>query len=72
MAGKPVSIRQLKIEPNQANLIRRWPHVILVVCLVLFSLVSVKIPLTIFAFAGGALAIGVGFGTQNLLKNFII
>ncbi|MDD4018597.1 MAG: mechanosensitive ion channel [Kiritimatiellae bacterium] len=66
-----LSIRQLKIEPNQANLIRRWSHVILVVCLVLFSLVSVKIPLTIFAFAGGALAIGVGFGTQNLLKNFI-
>ena len=64
-------ISRLKIEPNQANLIRRWSHVILVALLVLFSLVSVKIPLTIFAFAGGALAIGVGFGTQNLLKNFI-
>jgi potassium efflux system protein len=31
----------------------------------------VKIPLTAFAFLGGALAIGVGFGTQNLLKNVI-
>jgi small-conductance mechanosensitive channel len=38
---------------------------------VLFSLVSVKIPLTVFAFAGGALAIGLGFGTQNVLKNFV-
>jgi len=66
-----LSIRHLKIEPNQANLIRRWSHVIFVVVLVIFSLVSVKIPLTIFAFAGGALAIGIGFGTQNLLKNFI-
>ena len=27
--------------------------------------------LTVFAFAGGALAIGLGFGMQNLLKNFV-
>jgi small-conductance mechanosensitive channel len=66
-----LSVSRLKIEPNQARLIRRWVMVVLVVGLVVFSLVSVKIPLTIFAFAGGALAIGVGFGTQNLLKNFI-
>jgi small-conductance mechanosensitive channel len=36
-----------------------------------FSLVSVKIPLTVFAFAGGALAIGLGFGMQTMLKNFV-
>ena len=41
------------------------------VCLILFSLISVKIPLTVFAFAGGALAIGLGFGMQNMLKNFV-
>jgi small-conductance mechanosensitive channel len=66
-----LAVRRLKIEGNQASLIRRWVMVVLVLGLVVFSLVSVKIPLTIFAFAGGALAIGVGFGTQNLLKNFI-
>jgi len=44
---------------------------VLLICLAVFSLMSVKIPLTVFAFAGGALAIGVGFGTQTLLKNFI-
>ena len=43
----------------------------LVLALVAFSLVFVKIPFTVFAFLGGALAIGLGFGTQNLLKNFI-
>ena len=64
-------IGKLRIEPNQASLIRRWTHVIFMVFVVIFSLVSVKIPLTVFAFAGGALAIGIGFGTQNLLKNFI-
>jgi small-conductance mechanosensitive channel len=31
----------------------------------------VKIPLTIFAFMGGAVAIGAGFGMQNLLKNLM-
>ncbi len=66
-----LAVRRLKVEQNQANLIRRWVRVVLVMGLVVFSLVSVKIPLTIFAFAGGALAIGLGFGMQNLLKNFI-
>jgi potassium-dependent mechanosensitive channel len=68
---EPIIIRRLKIEANQANLIRRWLRAFLVVCLVVFSLVSVKIPLTVFAFAGGALAIGLGFGMQTLLKNFV-
>ncbi len=68
---EPFIVKRLRIETNQANLIRRWLRAFLVVCLLLFSLVSVKIPLTVFAFAGGALAIGLGFGTQTLLKNFI-
>ena len=67
----PIIIRRFKIEPNQASLIRRWFRAFLIVCLILFSLTSVKIPLTVFAFAGGALAIGLGFGMQTLLKNFV-
>jgi potassium-dependent mechanosensitive channel len=69
--AEPIIIRRLKIEANQAKLIRRWFRVLMLVCLVMFSLISVKIPLTVFAFAGGALAIGLGFGTQTLLKNFV-
>ncbi len=38
---------------------------------VLFALRIVNIPLTAFAFLGGAVAIGVGFGAQNLINNFI-
>lgn len=68
---QPIFIKRFKIEANQANLIRRWVRVVLVFGLALFSLVSVKIPLTVFAFAGGALAIGLGFGLQTLLKNFV-
>jgi len=35
------------------------------------SLVTVNIPLAVFAFLGGALAIGLGFGAQHLINNFI-
>ncbi len=36
-----------------------------------FSLELIGVPLTVFAFFGGAMAIGVGFGSQNILNNFI-
>jgi small-conductance mechanosensitive channel len=68
---EPIIVRRLKMEANQAVLIRRWIRAAMIVGLVLFSLVSVKIPLTVFAFAGGALAIGLGFGMQTILKNFV-
>lgn len=35
------------------------------------AMASVRIPWAVFAFVGGALAIGVGFGAQNLINNFI-
>lgn len=37
----------------------------------IFSLRFVNIPLTVFTFFGGAIAIGVGIGAQNLLNNVI-
>ncbi len=36
----------------------------------IISLQFVRIPLTIFTLAGGALAIGIGFGSQTIVKNF--
>lgn len=38
---------------------------------VLFAMHIVNIPLTAFTFLGGAIAIGVGFGAQKLISNFI-
>ena len=35
------------------------------------TLEVINLPLTVFAFMGGAIAIGVGFGSQNVLNNFI-
>ncbi|MDC0935524.1 mechanosensitive ion channel [Pirellulales bacterium] len=37
----------------------------------LMALRNVQVPLTVFTFLGGAIAIGIGFGSQNLLNNFI-
>ena len=54
-----------------ARIARRWILFLEVLLLVILSMLVVKIPLTIFAFMGGALAIGAGFGMQNLLKNLI-
>jgi small-conductance mechanosensitive channel len=65
------AISRFHIDPNVANIIRQWALAVLFSILVVITLMSVKIPLTAFAFLGGALAIGVGFGTQNLLKNVI-
>jgi small-conductance mechanosensitive channel len=42
----------------------------MVVCCGFISLELVHIPLTVFTFLGGAIAIGVGFGSQNILNNF--
>lgn len=39
--------------------------------LIIYGLNWVRIPFTAFAFLGGTLAIGIGFGAQTLLKNFI-
>lgn len=41
------------------------------VLLIVFGLNTARIPLTALAFLGGALAIGFGFGTQTILKNFM-
>ena len=52
-------------------LFQKMLRVALIIGVVILALVTVRIPLTVFAFLGGAIAIGIGFGAQNLLNNFI-
>jgi small-conductance mechanosensitive channel len=59
------------IAEAQAKTLRNWAMIVVGVFLVLGTLAFLKIPLTVFAFFGGALAIGLGFGLQTLIKNFI-
>ncbi len=56
---------------TNAKMLRNWLMIVVGVFLAIGTLSFLKIPLTIFAFFGGALAIGVGFGMQTLIKNFI-
>ena len=66
-----VLVRRFGIEAQLAQVLRRWLVILLSIVLVVFVLNLARIPLTVFAFMGGALAIGVGFGTQTIIKNLI-
>jgi potassium efflux system protein len=59
------------VEPAPARTVRRWALALAGFMLIALTLNLARIPLTVFAFLGGALAIGVGFGTQTIIKNFI-
>lgn len=64
-------LKNSAIPQSTADMIGKWAFGTGLFLLVLYALNAVRIPLTAFAFLGGALAIGVGFGTQTILKNFI-
>jgi potassium-dependent mechanosensitive channel len=69
--GERVAVKRFGRQPAQARIVRRWVLVLALTILFFTVLAWVKIPLTIFAFLGGAVAIGLGFGTQTMLKNLI-
>ncbi len=64
-------VRRGIIGENQARTLKNWIMLLIAFLLALSTLSWLNIPLTIFAFLAGALAIGVGFGTQTIIKNFI-
>ena len=63
--------RRRGVDEGRARLMRRWALALLVAAAVLASLILAGIPLAAFAFIGGAVAIGIGFGMQALFKNLI-
>ena len=63
-----ILIIRFGVGDHQANVIRRWLLAMTVFILAIITLNLARIPLTVFAFLGGALAIGVGFGTQTIIK----
>lgn len=64
-------VERFKVDAAQARVLRRWLMLLTGFVLLVITLNLARIPLTVFAFMGGALAIGIGFGTQTLLRNFI-
>ncbi len=53
------------------NTYRRLIYTFNLALFVVLALTIAGIPLTIFTVVGGALAIGIGFGSQNIVNNFI-
>jgi potassium efflux system protein len=64
-------VTRFKVDEQVAIVVRRWAMIALGLVLLVFILNLARIPLTAFAFMGGALAIGIGFGTQTIIKNVI-
>lgn len=62
---------RFSLDANTGAIIQKFSNAFLLVCISLVALAVVKIPLTIFALLGGAAAIAVGFGSQQLVNNLI-
>jgi small-conductance mechanosensitive channel len=62
---------RLGLDVHASSALQSISFYILLWLLTLFALNVINVPLTIFTFVGGALAIGVGFGSQNIVNNFI-
>ena len=59
------------IDANIVQLVRRAIYILGLIVLSISSLEMLNVPLAAFAFISGAVAIGVGFGAQNIINNFI-
>ncbi len=64
-------VTRFGVDEQLASVTRRWIMIAVSVVLIVLILNLARIPLTVFAFMGGALAIGIGFGTQTIIKNLI-
>jgi len=66
-----LAIKRLKLDQNGAQLCTKLMTYLMFIAILVSALIFVNIPLAVFTFFGGALAIGIGFGAQTLINNFI-
>ena len=59
------------LDPDLVLLFQRLYFIVALLLLVFTTLAILNVPLGAFAFVSGAVAIGVGFGAQNIINNFI-
>lgn len=64
-------LTRLGVNAGAATAVQTISFYLLLIVFGFLSLELANVPLTVFAFLGGAVAIGVGFGSQNLMNNFI-
>ena len=60
-----------KTDPNIIHLIQRILYIVAIAIIMITALDLINIPITAIAFLSGAIAIGFGFGAQNIINNFI-
>jgi small-conductance mechanosensitive channel len=65
------ALRRVGLPPATAAPLQKMSFYVLFGIFTVFSLQLVGVPMTVFTFFGGALAIGIGFGSQNVMNNFI-
>ena len=63
--------KRFHLEPTTGAIVQKFTNYSLLFLVCLLALAAVRIPLTIFALLGGAAAIAVGFGAQQLVNNLI-
>jgi potassium-dependent mechanosensitive channel len=59
------------VDPGAAAALEMVSYYVLLALFTITALRVVNFPLTAFTILGGALAIGIGFGSQNVMNNFI-
>ncbi|MBT5483812.1 MAG: mechanosensitive ion channel [Gammaproteobacteria bacterium] len=64
-------LERSELPPDMILLLQRIYVIVVLIVVVLIILDMLKVPLGAFAFISGAIAIGVGFGAQNIINNFI-
>ena len=62
---------RMKVEPGPASAIQSILYYFLLIITAFTALKIAEVPLTVFTIFGGALALGIGFGSQNIMNNFI-
>jgi potassium-dependent mechanosensitive channel len=62
---------RMQIEESLRYTLSQFAFYLFLIVTSLFTLRVLNVPITIFAVVGGAVAIGIGFGSQNIISNFI-
>jgi small-conductance mechanosensitive channel len=64
-------LARTQLKPHVILVFQRVFFYLLIIGVALTALSLLNVPLTTFAFMTGAVAIGIGFGAQNIINNFI-
>ncbi|HSM69152.1 MAG TPA: mechanosensitive ion channel domain-containing protein, partial [Xanthomonadales bacterium] len=69
MIGK--RLIKTSMAPDNATILQKLTFIFLAILTALVTLAMLNVPITALTFISGALAVGIGFGAQNIINNFI-